>query len=278
MTATTSRAAVAPAGREAARRAGASALYEGVVRHRRFGSPSHEFSSPIVMTLLDVDELERLDDLPLWSRRRRAPMQFRRSDYLDGSDTPLRLALGDVVEREIGRRPTGPIRMLTHLRTWGWVFNPITVYWCFTDGPDPRPDVVVLEVTNTPWKERHWYVIEAELVTGRGRVFPKALHVSPFLDMDLDYRFSFTAPSREPGSPLSVRLELLRDGRKVFDADLWLTRTELTTGQALAAVFRRPFETMRVSLAIYRQAARLTAKGVAFVAHPDRHHTERTRP
>jgi len=270
VTATASRAAVAPAGREAARRAGASALYEGVVRHRRFGSPSHEFSSPIVMTLLDVDELERLDDLPLWSRRRRAPMQFRRSDYLDGSDTPLRLALGDVVEREIGRRPTGPIRMLTHLRTWGWVFNPITVYWCFTDGPDPRPDVVVLEVTNTPWKERHWYVIEAELVTGRGRVFPKALHVSPFLDMDLDYRFSFTAPSREPGSPLSVRLELLRDGRKVFDADLDLVRRELTRRTAVAVLVQHPVQTLRISAGIHWQALRLLFRGVPLVPHPDR--------
>ena len=83
--------------------------------------------------------------------------------------------------------------MLTHLRTWGWLFNPITVYWCFE--PDGvTPDVVVLEVTNTPWKERDWYVVPAEQVVGRGAVFPKTLHVSPFLDQALDYRFSFDAP------------------------------------------------------------------------------------
>jgi DUF1365 family protein len=254
----------------------ASALYRGTVRHRRFGPVPHTFERPIVLTLLDLGEAGALvDRLPLWSRRRWAPVQFRRRDYLDGSATsPLAEAVGDVVEERLGRRPRGPVRVLTHLRTWGWLFNPITVYWCFE--PDGTTlDVVVLEVTNTPWREREHYVVAATSVTGRGVVFPKTLHVSPFLDEDVDYRLSFAAPDTAPGSSLDLRLEVLRDGRKVFDADLWLTRTELTTRNALAAVFRRPFETMRVSLAIYRQAARLTAKGVAFVAHPDRHPTTR---
>ena len=249
----------------------ASALYEGVVRHRRFAPVRHEFSSPIVMTLLDLDELDELvDDLPLWSRRRAAPVHFRRRDHLDGTDRPMVDALGDIVEREIGRRPTGPVRMLTHLRTWGWVFNPISVFWCFDESG--RPDVVVLEVTNTPWKERHWYVIEAEAETadGRSRVFPKALHVSPFMDMALDYRFSFTAPTSEPGSPLSVRLELLRAGRKVFDADLSLSRVELTRRSAVTMLARHPLQTVRVSAGIHWQAARLWAKRVPYVPHPNR--------
>jgi len=248
----------------------ASALYEGAVRHRRFCPVRHSFEGPIVMTLLDLDELDTLmDRLPLWSRRRWAPMQFRRRDYLDGGDAPLADALGDLVEERLGRRPRGPVRMLTHLRTWGWLFNPITVYWCFE--PDgTTPDLVVLEVTNTPWGERGWYIIAAEQVEGRGAVFPKTLHVSPFLDMDLDYRFSFAAPEAAAGDSLDLRLELLRDGRKVFDADLWLTRTELTSGQAVAVLFHRPFETIRVSLGIHAQAFRLWAKGVPIAAHPKR--------
>jgi DUF1365 family protein len=256
----------------------ASALYEGTVRHRRFTPSRHEFESPIVMTLLDIDELTLLDHLPLWSRRRAAPMHFRRRDYLDGTDRPLRDALGEVIEREIGRRPTGPIRMLTHLRTWGWVFNPITVYWCFADGADrtsgdetgPTPDIVVLEVTNTPWKERHWYVIEAEQVKGRGLVFPKELHVSPFMPMNLDYRFSFTTPDSAPGSTLGVRLELLRAGRKVFDADLELVRRALTPRAAVDVLARHPLQTIRVSLGIHTQALRLLAKRVPLVSHPRR--------
>ena len=266
--------AIAPASEAASDGAGrpAGALYEGVVRHRRFGPVRHEFSSPIVMTLLDVDHTAALDVLPLWSRRRPAPVWFRRRDYLDGSDRPLRDALGDIIEEHLGRRPTGPIYMLTHLRTWGWVFNPLTVYWCQTAAPPGggpgRPDVVVLEVTNTPWNERHWYVIEADHVPGRGAVFPKELHVSPFLAMDLDYRFSFAAPTAAIGSPLSVRLELLRTGRKVFDADLELVRRPLTRRSAVLVLARHPWPTIRISLGIHTHALRLWIKRVPLVRHP----------
>ena len=249
-----------------------SALYEGIVRHRRFGPVTHELHHAVAMALLDVDELDHgvsvVDRLPLWSTRRWAPVRFRRRDYLDGTDRPLREALGDVVEAELHRRPEGAIRVLTHLRTWGWLFNPITIYWC--DATDGTPDVVVLEVTNTPWGERAWYVVEAEYVSGRGAVFPKALHVSPFLEMDLDYRFSFTAPTREPGSALTVRLEVLDRGGKVFDADLSLRRTELTSRSAVAVLVRHPAQTLRISAAIHWHAVRLWAKRVPVVPHPRR--------
>ena len=254
--------------RFASNRVTGSALYEGVVRHRRFGPVRHEFSYGVAMTLLDVDDVEQLDRLPLWSTRHRAPVRYRRRDYLDGTDRPLRDALGDVVEGEILRRPTGRIRMLTHLRTWGWLFNPITVYWC--DDAEGLPDIVVLEVSNTPWGERSWYVVEAEYVTGRGAVFPKSLHVSPFMAMDLDYRFSFTTPSDAPGSPLTIRLELLDGGHKIFDADLSLRRTELTRRSAVAVLVRHPAQTLRISASIHWQALRLWAKRVPIVAHPGR--------
>jgi DUF1365 family protein len=257
-----------------------SALYEGVVRHRRFAPTAHEFHYGVVMTLLDVDEADGpdspIDSLPLWSTRRWAPVRYRRTDYLDGGDRPLRDALGDVVEREIHRRPTGRIRMLTHLRTWGWLFNPITVYWC--DAADGTPDIVVLEVTNTPWGERAWYVVEAEYVSGRGAVFPKALHVSPFLAMDLDYRFSFTTPTAAANSPLTIRLEVLEHGHKVFDADLSLRRTELTSRSAVGVLLRHPTQTMRISAGIHWQALRLWAKRVPVVPHPRSHRQIRGGP
>ena len=112
------------------------------------------------MVALDLAELDRvMAATPLWSARRWAPVTFRRRDYLDGTDRPLADALGDLVEARLGRRPAGPMRVLTQLRRWGWLFNPLSIYWC--DRPDGRPDAVVLEVTNTPWHERHWYVLDA---------------------------------------------------------------------------------------------------------------------
>jgi uncharacterized protein len=246
-----------------------AALYEGSVRHRRFEPARHELRRPVAMTLIDIDEVAAsIDVLPLWSTRRWAPVRYRRTDYLDGTDRPLPEALGDVIEHRLGRRPTGRIRMLTHLRTWGWLFNPITVYWC--DAADGSLDIVVLEVTSTPWGERCWYVVEAERASGRGAVFPKALHVSPFMSMALDYRLSFTAPGSAPASPLTVRLELLDQGGKIFDADLSLRRSELTPRSALVVLVRHPAQTLHISAAIRWHAVRLWAKRVPIVRHPGR--------
>jgi uncharacterized protein len=270
MTATTSR----PHGLRTTR-GWTSALYEGQVRHRRLGPVEHGFHSRVSMALLDLSELDEVvSATPLWSSTRRAPVRFRRTDYLDGTDRPLAEALGDLVEARLGRRPSGPYLMLTQLRTWGWLFNPITIYWC-SDGGDESPgvggasdrlDAVVLEVTNTPWHDRHWYVLDARS-TGLAAAptrFGKELHVSPFLPMDLDYRLTIAGPADE----ISVRLEVLRDDRPVLDADLDLRRVELTPAHAVAALVRSPLSTFRVSATIRLQALRLWTKRVPVHRRP----------
>ena len=142
---------------------------------------------------------------------RPAPIWFRRRDYLDGTDRPLREVLDELVADRTGAPLPGPVRVLTQLRTMGWLFNPLTTYYCFE--PDGiRLRTVVLEITNTPWHERHWYVLDAAEVRGRGEPFAKEFHVSPFLPMDLTYRCSTTAP----GEHLALRLDLTQrdDGRE----------------------------------------------------------------
>ena len=101
---------------------------------------------------------------PLWSHRHPAPARFRASDYGDGTTVGLGDQVRDAVGDVLGRRPDGPIRMLTQVRRWGWLFNPITVYVAWNLGTD-GPVALVLEVTNTPWKERHRYAAAA--VQGR---------------------------------------------------------------------------------------------------------------
>jgi uncharacterized protein len=251
--------------RTATRARPVSALYEGWVGHRRPGPPNHEFRARSTMVLLDLEELdELLDTIPLWSSRRWAPVRFRRRDYLDGTARPLSVALADLVEARTGRRPTGPMRLLTQLRRWGWLFNPISIYWC--DAEDGTPDIVVLEVTNTPWHERHWYVLDA----GGDGEFAKELHVSPFLPMDLTYRLQI-GPEAQPGpAHLDVRLEARRQDHPVFDAHLTLARIELTPAHAVASLARHPLATVGVSAAIHRQAAALWSKRARYFPHPDR--------
>ena len=145
-----------------------SALYIGRVRHRRFAPRRHAFEYGLYMAWLDLAELDRvLRGRWLWSARRPAPARFRRTDYLGDPCVPLDRAVRDRVEQETGVRPAGPIRVLTHLRYFGLCFNPVTFYYCY-DPADTRVETIVAEITNTPWKERHSYVLTDERNEGIG--------------------------------------------------------------------------------------------------------------
>ena len=242
----------------------AVAVYEGTVRHRRFVPTLREFAPKLFLAYLDVDALPgSLDRLPLWSARRPAPVHFRARDFFDGTDRPLGDAVRDLVQVRLGRRPAGPVHLLAQLRTFGWLFNPLAVYYCWTS--DGRAlDAIVLEVTNTPWGERHWYVLDAQADTTATTA--KVMHVSPFLPMDVDYRISWTAPDTE----LNLHIVVERDGTPVFDAELALRRTTISRRRAITVLARYPMLPFRVSAGIYSEAARLLARGVPVYRHPSR--------
>ena len=129
------------------------ALYAGTLSHRRTVPVERAFTLPLRRVWVDVDALPgALDGLPLWSARRPAPVWVRRADYGDGGRGPLGAFVRGLVAERTGAAPAGPVRMLTLPRTLGYVFNPLTVYCC--GAPGTPQEKVVLEVTNTPWKER----------------------------------------------------------------------------------------------------------------------------
>lgn len=245
-----------------------SALYTGRLRHRRFAPRPHAFSYAVYMAWLDLSELDEVfRGRWFWSTRRRALAWFRRADYLGDAALPLDEAVRRRVA-EAGRpRPAGPVRMLTQLRNYGHCFNPVTFYYCY-DPAGSKVETVVAEITNTPWGERHSYVLPAPPGLADGDTldfgFGKDFHVSPFMPMDVAYHWRFSAP----GQRLAVHMENFRGGVAVFDATLAMTRREIT-GPALAGVLLRfPFSTLRVLVAIYWQALRLKLKGVPFHDHP----------
>lgn len=237
-----------------------SCLYEGRVHHRRFTPVEHAFSFPLFMLYLDLGELPNVfEGRWLWSHRRPALARFRREDHLGDPESDLADCARDLVEERLGRRPRGPVRLLTHLRYLGYVFNPLSVYYCFDEGAR-RVEAVVADVTNTPWKERHQYV-----VGGDGERSPKAFHVSPFMDMDQVYHWSLP----EPGRDLALGIESRRPaGERLFTARLALRRAEID-GRSLARVLARyPVMTAQVIAGIYWQAWRLRRKGVPTLPHP----------
>jgi DUF1365 family protein len=239
-----------------------SALYEGTLRHNRRGPHAHAFKTSVVMPLLDLAEIEAAFALhPLWSVERSNAVSFRRADFLGDSDVPLDVAVRALVRERTGTSPTGPIRVLTHVRTWGWLFNPITIYFCM-DEDGARVDAVVLDVTNTPWHEHHAYVLAGSGV----HRFPKELHVSPFFGMDHEYVLRLS----EPGDNLAVQLSLLDGEDVVFDASLALRRRAISRAALGRVLWRYPMLTVRVSTGIYVQALRLWAKGAPLFPHPSR--------
>lgn len=244
-----------------------SAIYTGLVRHRRYSPRPHAFRLPLFMVYLDLAELPgALEGGRMVSARKRALARFRREDYLGPSDLSLDQAVRTRVRETLGFTPAGPIRLLTHLRIFGYIFNPVSFYYCF-DGEGERVDAIVAEITNTPWKERHAYVLDAraQAATGSKRfAFDKAFHVSPFMPMDLGYDWRFG----EPGRKLGIFMRLTRGSETVFDATLAMERRPLTRREMRRVLCRYPFMTMRVIAKIHWEALKLWMKRVPVHPHP----------
>lgn len=236
-------------------------IYQGTLRHRRFSPRRHEFTYSLFMVLLDIDDIPSL--------MRRSPFTsyncfnwaaYYERDHLSDSVRPLRERLAEDAARNGVDLPPGPIFLLTHLRYFGYCFNPISFFFC--------PNSIVAAEVNSTFGERHTYWLgpwnALPAVNSSHYTCPKALHVSPFMTMNLEYDFTLTPPEQR----FTGHIATLDRGSRFFDATLSLERQDWTAANIARALMRQPLMTAKVMAAIHWEALRLCFKGLPVQPRP----------
>jgi DUF1365 family protein len=245
-----------------------SCIYEGRVRHTRNTPAVHRFDYRLFMMYLDLDELPSLFECRwFWSTRRPALARFRRSQHLGPEAQPLAESVRDLVEQELGRRPRGPIRLLTNLSYFGYCFNPVSFYYCFAEDGE-TVESIVAEVNNTPWGQQVTYVMPCSGSRDGKRSWrfqpSKKMHVSPFMPMDIRYNWALSKPAER----LSVYMANYRDGERIFDAAMLMERKPIRARSLAGVLMRFPLMTVKIIFAIHWEALRLWLKGCPIHDHP----------
>lgn len=235
-----------------------SCIYVGEVRHKRLQPREHSFIYKIFLLAIDLDEVDKLDALGGWFKRDKfAPLSFRCSDYLQQTKPVTKQLVWQKVEQLGAENLAGRVLFIGQMRCFGLYFSPINLYYCYNQSN--QLVYLLAEVSNTPWHERHYYLIDINdnLITD------KDFHVSPFMDMNMQYHWRIKAP----GEQLMLHIENYNE-KKIFTASLNMQRREFSNKNLRNCVLSIPVMTLKILAGIYWQALKLFIKGIPYVAPP----------
>lgn len=236
-----------------------SGIYQGQIRHRRFSPKQHNFSYQMYMLALDIDELPQLNQQSwLFKVNRWAPLRFDFSDHFPNATDPndFKRRIKQKVAELGGTSEIDRITLLTQVRCFGVYFSPINFYFCYQQD---ELICMLAEVSNTPWQQKHFYLVENTNFSN-----DKDFHVSPFMPMNMQYKWRLTAPNKR----LLVHIEN-HQSDKVFDATLSLSKVDFNNNNLLKTLIKHPLMTTKIMSGIYWQALKMVLKRFVFIPHPN---------
>lgn len=240
-----------------------SCLYECQVMHSRLAPKRHQFVYKVFMFYLDLDELDLISKrLRLVSRNRFNVFNFKDDDHLPVSPKPLREKVSDYLARHQIEFRRGKIMLLTYLRTFGYIFNPVSFYFCFDEKSEPI--CAIPEVGNT-FGEMKPFMMGKETLIDAGifhHVVPKYFYVSPFMDLDVHFEFKL----RVPAERLDIHVNDIQDGKPVLLSSLTGARVPLSDKKLLWFCLKYPLITLQVISLIHWNALLLYLKKIPY--HP----------
>lgn len=255
-----------------------NSIVKGWVRHRRYKPKAHEFEYDMTWTLLDLDQVEdTFKCSKAWSIETFNLFSYRAQDFhihpeVDNSGVAPRITKLSVIQTihdRTGKDFHGKVYMMSHLRSYGYNFNSVCFYFCYEEGTD-NLQFLICEITNTPWGERHSYVFECDVNNDDVYQFEfdKEFHVSPFIQMDMKYRWTFKVEAEE------VRVHMVvndLDNKKYFDATFTGKFVPLKASSMKWLALTSPLQPLKMSLTIYWQALKLWLKRIKYQSHPKNH-------